>query len=72
MGIAPSSTTVLPWLPKSLGPNKTLYGLVPAQKSIIAITPNGKMRTVVGGITGRKLTGTHDGRLYVSEPGTHR
>jgi sugar lactone lactonase YvrE len=54
------------------GPNGTLYGLVPSRKSIIAINPQGKSRTAVEAITGRHITGTHDGSLYVSEPGTHR
>lgn len=53
------------------GPNQTLYGLVPSQKSIIAINPHGKARAVVEGITGRRITGTPDGTLYVSEPGAH-
>jgi gluconolactonase len=53
------------------GQNGTLYGLVADQKSIIAIHPRGKAHTLVQGITGRGITGTHDGNLYVSEPGAH-
>ncbi len=53
------------------GPDSTLYGLVPSEKSIIAISPSGKSRTVIRGIAGRGITGTHEGRLYVTEPGMH-
>jgi sugar lactone lactonase YvrE len=56
----------------AFGPDGTLYGIVPSQKSIVGINALGKMRTVVQGLTGHRINGTHEGKLYVSEPGTHR
>ncbi len=53
------------------GQNRTLYGLDPGQQTIIAIDPRGKVQTVVRGVTGRDITATHEGKLYVSEPGAH-
>jgi gluconolactonase len=60
-----------PIISQVFGQNSTLYGLVPAAGSIIAINSRGETRTIVPGVTGRHITGTHKGALYVSEPGEH-
>jgi gluconolactonase len=53
------------------GPDDTLYGVAPVEKKIVAINPKGGERTIADGIAGRGITITHDGTLYVSEPGEH-
>jgi gluconolactonase len=53
------------------GPDGTLYGCVPGEKKIVAIDPKGAVRTVTHGIAGHGVTVTHDGTIYVSEPGEH-
>ena len=56
---------------EAFGTNGTLYGVAPSEKKILAISPDGKSRSVAEDITGRAITVTHDGTLYVSEPGAH-
>ncbi len=56
---------------EAFGPDDTLYGLVPSQRKIIALNPQGKSTAVAEGIAGRAIIVTQDGALYVSEPGTH-
>ncbi len=56
---------------QAFGPDGTLYAVVPAAKKIIAVTPQGGSRTVAEGIAGRGIVVTHDGTIYVSEPGSH-
>ena len=53
------------------GPNGTLYGCAHEEKKIVAIDGKGAVRTVADGMAGRGITVTHDGMLYVSEPGEH-
>jgi len=53
------------------GPDGTLYGVVPGEKKIVAVQPQGAPRTVAEGIAGHGITVTHDGTIYVSEPGEH-
>ncbi len=55
----------------AFGPDGTLYAAVPAEKTIIGISPQGRSRTVAEGIAGRGVVVTHDGRILVSEPGAH-
>jgi sugar lactone lactonase YvrE len=55
----------------AFGPEGTLYGVVPGEKKILALDPQAAPRTVAEGITGRSILVTHDGTLYVSEPGEH-
>ena len=56
---------------QAFGPDGTLYGIVPDEKKIIAFDPQGTTRTIAEGIAGRDIVVTHDGTLYVSEPGEH-
>jgi sugar lactone lactonase YvrE len=56
---------------QAFGPDGTLYGASPGEKKIIAIDPQGTSRTVADGIAGRGILVTHDGTIYVSEPGEH-
>ena len=56
---------------QAFGPDGTLYGVVPGDKKIIALDPQGASRTVVEGLAGHGIVVTHDGTLYVSEPGEH-
>jgi DNA-binding beta-propeller fold protein YncE len=56
---------------EAFGPDGTLYGVVPAGKTIVALSPGGHSRTVAKGITARGIVVTHDGTIYVSEPGAH-
>jgi gluconolactonase len=56
---------------QAFGPDGTLYGVVPTGNKIIAISPRGQIRTVAEGIKGRGIVVTHDGTIYVSEPGAH-
>jgi len=44
---------------------------VPSEKKIVAIDAKGMVRSVADGITGHGITVSHDGTLYVSEPGDH-
>jgi gluconolactonase len=56
---------------QAFGPDGTLYGVDPAAKKIFGIDPRGHSRTVAEGIAARGIVVTHDGTLYVSEPGAH-
>jgi enterochelin esterase-like enzyme len=56
---------------EAFGPDGLLYCVAPMAKKIIALNQEGKGRTVAEGITGRGIVVTHDGALYVSEPGAH-
>jgi len=56
---------------QAFGPDGTLYGVVPGEKKIIALDPQGKARTITEGVAGHGIVVTHDGTLYVSEPGEH-
>ncbi len=56
---------------EAFGPDGTLYGVVPSAKKVIALRPDGQGRTVAEDIAGRGIIVTHDGAVYVSEPGAH-
>jgi sugar lactone lactonase YvrE/enterochelin esterase-like enzyme len=56
---------------EAFGPDGTLYAVVPTEKKIIALSPQGQRRTVLEGIGARGIVVTHDGILYVSEPGVY-
>ncbi|MGB8352718.1 MAG: SMP-30/gluconolactonase/LRE family protein [Chthoniobacteraceae bacterium] len=56
---------------EAFGPDGTLYGIVPKEKKIVAFDPQGASRTVADGIAGHTILVTHDGTLYISEPGEH-
>jgi len=56
---------------QAFGPDGTLYGVVPGEKKVIALDPQAVSRTVVEGIAGHGIIVTHDGTIYVSEPGEH-
>jgi gluconolactonase len=56
---------------EAFGPDGTLYGVVPGAKQIIALDPLGKSRVVADGIAGHGIVVTHDGTIYVTEPGEH-
>jgi sugar lactone lactonase YvrE len=56
---------------EAFGPDGTLYGVIPAEKKIVAVNPQGGIRTFNQGIAGRGIIVTHDGTVYVSEPGAH-
>lgn len=56
---------------EAFGPDGELYGVVPAEKKIVAVSPQGHTRTVAEGIAARGIVVTHDGAIYVSEPGAH-
>jgi sugar lactone lactonase YvrE len=56
---------------EAFGADGELYGLVPSERKIIALNTEGRSRTVAEGIAGRGIVVTHDGTLYVSEPGAH-
>jgi gluconolactonase len=56
---------------EAFGLDGTLYGVVPAERKIIAINPRGDARTVAEGIAGRGIVVTHAGEIYVTEPGAH-
>jgi hypothetical protein len=75
LGADDKPTVILDHAPAAIGqafgPDGTLYGVVPAGKKIIALGPQGAARTVADGIAGRGIVVTHDGTLYVSEPGEH-
>jgi sugar lactone lactonase YvrE len=55
----------------AFGPDGTLYGVVPGEKKIVAVSPRGQSRTMAEGIAGRGIVVRHDGTIYVSEPGVH-
>jgi enterochelin esterase-like enzyme len=55
----------------AFGPDGTLYGAAGADKKIVAFDAQGSSRTVADGIAGRGILATHDGTLYVSEPGQY-
>lgn len=75
--ISPSTPTVR--LPRkqaaiaaqAFGPDGTLYSVVPSERRIIASNAHGENRTVAEGIAARGIVVTHDGTIYVSEPGLH-
>jgi gluconolactonase len=56
---------------QAFGPDGTLYGVVPGEKKILAFPPNGLSRVIANGIAGHRIVVTHDGTIYVSEPGEH-
>jgi gluconolactonase len=56
---------------EAFGADGTLYGVVPAESRVIATNPQGRSRTIAEGIAGRGIVVTHDGKIYVSEPGAH-
>ncbi len=56
---------------EAFGPEGTLYGAVPGEKKIIALSPQGYSRTIAEGVAARGIVVTHDGTIYVSEPGAH-
>jgi sugar lactone lactonase YvrE/enterochelin esterase-like enzyme len=56
---------------EAFGPDGNLYGVVPTEQKIIALNPQGHSRTVAEGITARGIVVTHDGTIFVSEPGTN-
>ena len=56
---------------EAFGPEGTLYGVVPAGKKIIAIDPQGHSRTIATSIAAHGIVVTHDGAIYVTEPGAH-
>ncbi len=56
---------------EAFGPDGTLYGVVPGEKKIVAIDRQGATRPLTEGIAGHGIVVTHDGTLYVSEPGEH-
>lgn len=53
------------------GPDGRLYGVVPDEKKVIAVNSQGAIQTITDGIAGRSIVVTHQGILYVSEPGEH-
>ena len=57
---------------QAFGPDGILYGIVPREKKIVALDSHGKtIRTIAEGITGHGIVVTHDGTLYITEPGEH-
>ena len=56
---------------EAFGPDGMLYGVVPTGKKVIAVSPQGHSRTVAEGIAARGIVVTHDGAIYLSEPGAH-
>ena len=55
----------------AFGPDGVLYGVAPVEKKVVAFDGQGAIRTVAEGITGHSILVSHDGTLYVSEPGEH-
>lgn len=55
----------------AFGPDGKLYGVIPGRGRIIALDLHGDVRTVADGVAGHSLLVTHDGTIYVSEPGVH-
>ncbi len=56
---------------EAFGPDGRLYSVLPGERKIIATDPKGESQTVAEGIAGRGIVVTHDGTIYVSEPGVH-
>jgi len=56
---------------QAFGPDGTLYALVPGEQKIVAIDPQGAVHPFAEGIAGHGIVVTHDGLVYVSEPGEH-
>jgi len=56
---------------EAFGPDGTLYGVVSGEKKIVALDAQGNARTVAEGIAGHGIVVTHDGTVYVTEPGEH-
>jgi enterochelin esterase-like enzyme len=56
---------------EAFGPDGTLYGVAPGEKKIVAFDARGGVRTVAAGIAGHGLVVTHDGTLFISQPGEH-
>ncbi len=44
---------------------------MPGAKQIVALDPQGNSRVVADGIAGHGIVVTHDGTIYVTEPGEH-
>jgi sugar lactone lactonase YvrE len=53
------------------GPDGNLYATDPANRRVVAFSPQGAMRTVARDLAGSRLLVTAAGELYVSEPGVH-
>jgi DNA-binding beta-propeller fold protein YncE len=56
---------------QAFGPTGTLYSVIPGEKKVIATDARGNSRTVAEGLAGRGIVVTHNGTIYVSEPGAH-
>lgn len=56
---------------QAFGPDGTLYGVVPSEKKVVALKPGSDSRTVAEDIVGGGIIVTHEGSIYVSEPGEH-
>ena len=56
---------------ETFGPDGTLYGVVPGEKKIISILPDGSTHVIAQGIAGHNIIVPHNGAIYVSEPGEH-
>jgi sugar lactone lactonase YvrE/enterochelin esterase-like enzyme len=56
---------------EAFGPDGTLFGTVPAGKKIVSVSAQGRSSTVAEDIAGRGIVVTHEGAVYVSEPGAH-
>jgi sugar lactone lactonase YvrE/enterochelin esterase-like enzyme len=56
---------------QAFGPDGVLYGVLPAEKKIVAFDSHGVSRTVADGIAGHGILVAHDGSIYVTEPGEH-
>jgi gluconolactonase len=56
---------------QAFGPDGTLYGASAADKKIVALDARGTVRTIATGIAAQGILVTHDGAIYVSEPGEH-
>jgi gluconolactonase len=56
---------------EAFGPNGTLYGVMPSEKRIVALSPDGKISTIASGLAGHGIVVTHSGDIYVTEPGEH-
>jgi sugar lactone lactonase YvrE/enterochelin esterase-like enzyme len=56
----------------AFAPDGTLYVVVPGEKRVVALGADGQSTTVASGITGHSIVVTHNGTIYVTEPGAHR
>ena len=56
---------------EAFGPDGVLYGVMPGEKRIVAFDSKGATHTVAEGLAGHAILVTHDGTLYVTEPGEH-